>query len=260
MTTDQSFENMGRVHSELSSKKPPKAFYSLTKENFKSIEKPFLTKKSKKHFLESLRSSIKFLDVEEKDLMEKELQISGHFRSILEILGLDLTDDDIVKTPQRVAKMYVREIFQGLYARNFPQITLVKNKIEYDQMILVKNINIVTFCKHHFVTIYGKAHIAYIPGEHIIGLSKINRIAQFLAKRPQVQERLTKQIADVLSDVLKTKDVGVSLHAKHHCVTARGVEDINSITSTYDLRGDFKNDSKTHTTFLQQTQNQCDDS
>lgn len=187
--------------------------------------------------------------------IEKEAQIAKHFKSIMEILGLDLKDSSLARSPQRVAKMYVREIFQGLNLNHFPQITVIKNNMKYDQMIVCKNVNIMTFCEHHFITIHGRANIAYIPRKYIIGLSKINRIAHFFSKRPQVQERLTKQITDTLCYILDTPHVAVSIDAKHYCVIARGIEDADSITNTCDLRGDFRDDSKTRIEYMQHCQN-----
>ena len=183
--------------------------------------------------------------------VEKEKEIAKHFESIMKILGLDLKDNELKKSPRRVAKMYVREIFKGLNPAHFPKITPMKNNLQYDQMILVKKVNIMTFCEHHFVTIHGKADIAYIPDKRIIGLSKINRIAHFFSKRPQVQEKLTRQITDALCCILKTPHVAVSIRAKHYCVLARGVEDRDSITNTYDLRGDFKENSQVRMDYMQ---------
>ena len=183
--------------------------------------------------------------------IEKENEIAKHFESIMRILGLDLEDSELKKSPRRVAKMYVQEIFQGLNPIHFPKITTMKNSLQYNQMIFVKKIKIITFCEHHFATIHGSADIAYIPHQHIVGLSKINRIAHFFSKRPQVQERLTKQIADALCYILDTSHVAVTISARHYCVIARGVEDTDSITNTYDLRGDFKENSKVRMDYMQ---------
>lgn len=183
---------------------------------------------------------------------EKIDRITEKFTEILNILGLDLKDDSLRDTPRRVAKMYVNEIFSGLDPENFPKITTIENKMQYDQMILVQNIECLSFCEHHFLTIDGFATVAYIPKEKVIGLSKINRIVQFFSRRPQVQERLTKQIADCLQHVLETEHVAVHINAKHYCVITRGIEDSHSTTSTSDLRGDFKLNSSTRTEFLKQ--------
>lgn len=182
---------------------------------------------------------------------EKIKRIAGHFREIMVTLGLDLGDDSLTQTPERVAKMYVREIFSGLNPENFPAITSIENKLGYiNEMVTVKDISIISVCEHHFVTIDGVATISYIPKDKVIGLSKINRIARFFSRRPQVQERLTKQIADCLMQVLETDDVAVVIRAKHYCVVQRGVEDATSVTVTSDLRGAFKDDPRTRSEFL----------
>jgi GTP cyclohydrolase I len=181
---------------------------------------------------------------------EKIDRIEEKFRDIMETLGLDLTNDSLRGSPRRVAKMYVQELFRGLKDEAFPKITVIENEMLYDQMIVVKDVGILSLCEHHFVTIHGKAHIAYIPSQGVIGLSKINRIAEYFSRRPQVQERLTKQIADCLSHILKTDDVAVYIQAKHYCVISRGVEDINSETITTDLRGVFKSNPGTRSEFL----------
>ena len=181
---------------------------------------------------------------------QKVAKIADHFRAIMQTLGLDLTDDSLVQTPERVAKMYVREVFSGLNPDNFPSLTSIENKLGYNEMVTVKDISIISVCEHHFVTIDGRATISYIPKDRVIGLSKINRIARFFARRPQVQERLTKQIADCLTHVLNTDDVAVSIRAKHYCVVQRGVEDRDSETVTSDLRGAFREDPRTRGEFL----------
>lgn len=181
---------------------------------------------------------------------EKIERITQSFREIMETLGLDLNNDSLQNTPKRVAKMYVQELFRGLDETHFPKITVIENEMLYDQMVVVKDIGIISLCEHHFVTIHGRAHVAYIPSHGVIGLSKINRIAEFFARRPQVQERLTKQIADALCYILKTEDVAVFIQAKHYCVISRGVEDANSETITTDLRGAFKTNANTRSEFL----------
>ncbi|PIT99752.1 MAG: GTP cyclohydrolase I FolE [Bdellovibrionales bacterium CG10_big_fil_rev_8_21_14_0_10_45_34] len=177
-------------------------------------------------------------------------KIAKSFAEILETLGLDLNNESIKKTPQRVAKMYVNEVFAGLKSDAFPKITVIENEMAYDQMVLIDNISILSCCEHHFATIDGKARVAYIPNKRVIGLSKINRIADFFSRRPQVQERLTKQIADSLCYILDTKDVAVSITAKHYCVASRGVQDEASLTTTCDLRGSFKHDARTRSEFV----------
>jgi GTP cyclohydrolase I len=146
--------------------------------------------------------------------------------------------------------MYVNEIFAGLFPENFPRITTIENKMNYNQMIVVQEIQCLSFCEHHFLTIDGVATVAYIPEKKVIGLSKINRIVKFFSRRPQVQERLTKQIADCLQYVLETPHVAVHINARHYCVITRGVEDSHSATSTCDLRGDFLDLPETRSEFL----------
>ena len=155
---------------------------------------------------------------------EKMEKIAYHFGEIMDTLGLDLEDDSLQGTPRRVAKMYVKEIFSGIKPDNKPKVSLFDNKYRYRQMLVEKNIRVQSFCEHHFLPIYGRAHVAYIPNGKVIGLSKINRIVNYFARRPQVQERLTVQIAEELKRVLKTEDVAVYVEAKHMCVQARGIE------------------------------------
>ena len=174
---------------------------------------------------------------------EKVAIIEKHFEGILETLGMDLSDDSLKRTPHRVAKMYVKEIFSGLHPANKPQVTLFENKYRYSQMLVEKDIAVYSMCEHHLVPIYGKAHVAYISNGEVIGLSKINRIVKYFSKRPQVQERLTRQIAQELKETLKTEDVAVVIDAAHMCVAARGVEDVNSATVTADLGGQFKKEA-----------------
>ena len=166
-------------------------------------------------------------------------KIALHFEEIMDTLGLDLNDDSLKGTPRRVAKMFVKEIFSGLDPKNKPQVTLFENKFQYNQMLVEKNIKVHSFCEHHFVPITGKAHVAYISKGHVIGLSKINRIVDYYARRPQVQERLTEQIAEDLKKALKTDDVAVMIEADHMCVVMRGVKDQNSSTTTSSFYGKF---------------------
>lgn len=174
---------------------------------------------------------------------EKIEQIAQHFGQIMDILGLDRTDDSLNGTPKRVAKMYVQEIFSGLNPANFPDVKLFENKYQYNQMLVEKNILFYSNCEHHFVPIIGKAHVAYISGGKVIGLSKINRLVQHFAKRPQVQERLTMQITKALQEVLETQDVAVVIDATHLCVSSRGVKDVNSSTVTANFCGQFENEA-----------------
>jgi GTP cyclohydrolase I len=181
---------------------------------------------------------------------EKISIISEKFTEIMEVLGLDLSNDSLKETPLRIAKMYVNEVFAGLNPEHFPKMTVIENEMDYDQMVLVQGVQVLSVCEHHFQTIHGLATVAYIPNKKVIGLSKINRVVQFFARRPQVQERLTKQIADCLQYVLQSEHVAVHINAKHYCVIARGVQDAGSSTATSDLRGHFKSKADTRTEFL----------
>lgn len=171
---------------------------------------------------------------------EKIRKIESHFREIMTIMGLDLNDDSLSGTPHRVAKMYVKEVFSGLNPKNRPTAKLFDNKYNYDQMLVEKDITFYSHCEHHFVPIYGKAHVAYFSSGKVIGLSKINRIVQYFSKRPQVQERLTMQIGQEFKRVLQTEDVAVVIDANHMCVASRGVSDTNSKTGTAYFSGKFK--------------------
>jgi GTP cyclohydrolase IA len=176
--------------------------------------------------------------------------IEKHFREIMHILGLDLTDDSLKGTPKRVAKMYVKEIFSGLNPKNMPDAKLFENKYKYNEMLVEKDITFYSNCEHHFVPIVGKAHVAYISNGHVIGLSKINRIVQYFAKRPQVQERLTMQIGNAFREILGTEDVAVIIDAHHMCVSSRGIQDVNSSTVTSFYSGKFEKDENTRKEFM----------
>ncbi|MGP1928563.1 MAG: GTP cyclohydrolase I FolE [Arsenophonus sp. NC-WZS1-MAG3] len=181
---------------------------------------------------------------------ERKQQIEEHIGKIMHLLNLDLSDDSLAETPNRVAKMYIEEIFSGLDYNNFPKITLIENKMDFDEMVTIRDITLTSVCEHHFVTIDGKAALAYIPKNKVIGLSKINRIVQFFSQRPQVQERLTKQILIALQTLLGTSNVAVSIDAVHYCVKARGVCDVSSRTMTTSLGGLFKSSQNTRQEFL----------
>jgi len=181
---------------------------------------------------------------------EKYRRITAAFTDIARTLGLDLRDDSLCETPQRIAKMYVDEIFSGLDYTKFPKISVIENKMGVEEMVQVDAIDLVSTCEHHFVTIDGSARVAYIPGTKIIGLSKINRIVRFFAQRPQVQERLTQQILVALQTLLETDDVAVSINAVHYCVKSRGVMDSNSTTRTTALGGAFKSNPSTRAEFI----------
>ncbi len=194
------------------------------------------------HILTSIETPM-HADAFKKSDSQKIDEIAYHFEKIMETLGLDLTDDSLKGTPYRVAKMYVQEIFSGLNPDNKPKIALFDNKYQYNQMLVEKNISFYSNCEHHFVPIMGKAHVAYISNGTVIGLSKLNRIVQYFAKRPQVQERLTVQIAKELQRVLGTQDIAVLIDAKHLCVSSRGIKDESSATVTSFYCGKFENEA-----------------
>ena len=184
------------------------------------------------------------------DRKEKIDVIEAHFQGIMRALGLDLKDDSLIDTPKRVAKMYVNEIFWGLDYDAFPKCTTVENKMKYDEMVVERNVNVQSNCEHHFVIIDGLATVAYVPKAKVLGLSKINRIVEYFAKRPQIQERLTEQVFHALCYILETEDVAVMIDAQHYCVKSRGVEDTGSSTVTCRLGGGFKTDSAARQEFL----------
>jgi GTP cyclohydrolase I len=181
---------------------------------------------------------------------DKTNAIEHHFRGIMEALGLDLTDDSLIDSPRRVAKMFVSEIFWGLDYDNFPKCTAVENKMRYDEMVVERNISVMSSCEHHFVVIDGNATVAYIPGQHVLGLSKLNRIVEYFSKRPQIQERLTEQIYFALQYILGTDDIAVVVDAIHYCVRSRGVEDHGSSTVTSKLGGRFRTDPALRAEFM----------
>jgi len=197
---------------------------------------------SDEHIATSLNSPIREDAFEISDELKIQL-IQKHFREIMFIMGLDLTDDSLRGTPHRVAKMFVKEVFSGLNPANKPEVKLFENKYQYNEMLIEKNISLYSYCEHHFVPIIGKAHVAYISNGNVIGLSKINRLVQYYAKRPQVQERLTNQIADALKEALQTEDVALVIDAVHLCVASRGVNDTNSSTITSYYSGKFTEDT-----------------
>lgn len=183
-------------------------------------------------------------------IQQKYERIRDLMADVVSTLGLDLTDDSLAETPHRIAKMYVHEVFSGLDYNHFPKLSLIENKMGANEMVKVRDIDLTSTCEHHFVTIDGAAKVAYIPGDKIIGLSKINRIVRFFGQRPQVQERLTRQILVALQVLLETDDVAVSIEATHYCVKSRGVMDSNSQTSTTALGGCFKENIHTRAEFL----------
>lgn len=194
------------------------------------------------HVGTSLETPLRPDAFEQDDDLKIEL-IQKHFQEIMTILGLDLEDDSLSGTPYRVAKMYVKEIFSGLNPKNKPNAKLFENKYKYNEMLVEKEILFHSFCEHHFLPIIGKAHVAYISNGEVVGLSKINRIVHYFARRPQVQERLTMQIANELKEVLGTDDVAVLIEAEHLCVSARGVQDHGSVTVTSEYGGKFKEEA-----------------
>tara|TARA_B100000401_G_scaffold388768_1_gene294108 strand:+ start:120 stop:797 length:678 start_codon:yes stop_codon:yes gene_type:complete len=175
---------------------------------------------------------------------EKIAIIEDHFKKIMLTLGLDLTDDSLNGTPHRVAKMYVKEIFAGINPISKPKISLFENKYQYGKMLVEKNISLYSFCEHHFLPFYGTVDVAYISTGEVIGLSKIHRIVNYFAKRPQVQERLTIQVFNELKNILKTEDVAILIDAKHLCVASRGIKDVTSSTVTIESGGVFKDTEK----------------
>ena len=181
---------------------------------------------------------------------EKIDKIQSHFKEIVTTLGIDLKDDSLTDTPKRIAKMYVNEIFWGLDYDAFPKATVVENKMNYNEMIVERNISVQSNCEHHFVVIDGLATVAYVPNKNVLGLSKINRIVEYFSKRPQIQERLTEQIYHALSFILETENVAVMVDAQHYCVKSRGVEDTGSSTITSRLGGNFKEYPEVRAEFL----------
>ncbi len=200
------------------------------------------------HYSSSIETPLR-VDAFEKSDEEKIKNIQHHFKMIMQEMGLDLTDDSLSGTPYRVAKMYVKELFYGLNPANKPKLSTFENKYGYKKMLVEENITIDSACEHHFLPIVGHAHVAYIPKDKVIGLSKINRLVNYYARRPQVQERLVLQILNDLQQVLDTKDVIVSVTAKHLCVSSRGIKDQNSLTTTLEYGGCFS-ETATRNEFL----------
>ncbi|MDA8948645.1 GTP cyclohydrolase I FolE [Flavobacteriaceae bacterium] len=195
------------------------------------------------HFSSSAITPLK-ADAFEMPNEEKISVIQNHFKAILETLGMDLTDDSLKGTPLRVAKMYVNEIFGGLHPDKKPVASTFKNSYKYGEMLVEKNITLYSTCEHHLLPIVGKAHVAYVSNGTVVGLSKMNRIVEYYATRPQVQERLTLQIVHELQETLGTKDVACVIDAKHLCVNSRGINDVASSTVTSEFGGVFKSEDK----------------
>jgi len=215
----------------------------LKNENNKDINAATIISSGNTHWFTGLDTPIR-ADAFKVSKKEKKEKIEVLFKEIMTVLGLDLTDDSLKGTPKRVAKMYVEELFSGLNPADMPDITLFDNKYQYNQMLVEKNITFYSNCEHHFVPIIGRAHVAYVSSGKVIGLSKLNRIVQHFASRPQVQERLTNQIANKLKTVLNTEDVAVIIDAKHLCVSSRGIKDETSTTITSYYGGAFKLQAK----------------
>ena len=195
------------------------------------------------HFSTNIETPLR-ADAFDKTDEDKIKSIEQHFKMIMHEMGLDLTDDSLSGTPYRFAKMYVKELFYGLNPKNKPKLSTFENKYGYKRILVEQNINIDSSCEHHFLPIVGHAHIGYIPTNKVIGLSKINRLVDYYAHRPQVQERLALQILNDLQNVLETKDVIVVVTAKHLCVSSRGIKDKNSYTTTLEYGGSFNEDAK----------------
>ncbi|GAB3291359.1 GTP cyclohydrolase I FolE [Hymenobacter humi] len=203
------------------------------------------------HLPEGLRTPLRDDAFDQAD-EAKITAISGHFEAIMRELGLDLSDDSLAGTPRRVAKMYVQEWFKGLDPRNRPEVRMFHNRYNYHQLLVERDITLFSCCEHHFVPIIGKAHVAYLPSASVVGLSKLNRVVQYYARRPQVQERLTRQIAEELKQSLGTDDVAVLIEADHLCVMSRGVNDTSSSTLTSEYGGQFATDHALRQEFLRQ--------
>ncbi|MBL6610906.1 MAG: GTP cyclohydrolase I FolE [Flavobacteriaceae bacterium] len=186
-------------------------------------------------------------ELSDEDKIER---ITKSVRDILETLGMDLTDDSLKGTPKRVAKAYVNELFSGLNPRNKPSSSTFENKYQYGEMLVEKNITLYSTCEHHLLPIVGKAHVAYVSSGRVVGLSKMNRIVEYYANRPQVQERLTMQVVQELQQILNTQDVACIIDAKHLCVNSRGIKDIASSTVTAEYQGVFKTDENLRKEFL----------
>jgi len=215
----------------------------LTNKNIKEINELSVHEIGDDHLFTGLETPMK-KDAFKLTDEEKKSKISILFEEIMDVMGLDLNDDSLKGTPDRVAKMYIDEIFSGLNPNNKPKVALFDNKYQYNQMLVEKEITFYSNCEHHFVPIIGKAHIAYISSGKVIGLSKLNRIVQYYSKRPQVQERLTNQIAEELKFILGTQNVAVIIDAKHLCVSSRGIQDDTSATVTAFYGGTFNTSAK----------------
>jgi len=212
------------------------------------IEKELFELLGDEHHMTSAETPLR-PDAFAKSDVEKMATIEKHFHIIMEEMGLDMTDDSLRGTPHRVAKMFIQEIFSGLNPANKPKISVFENSYNYDKMLVEANISFNSTCEHHFLPIIGKAHIGYVSNGNVIGLSKLNRIVDYYARRPQVQERLIMQIFNELKSVLNTEDVIVVMEAEHLCVSSRGIKDSSSFTSTIQYGGIF-NDKENRNDFF----------
>lgn len=212
------------------------------------IEKEIFEILGDEHHMTSAETPLR-PDAFDKSDVEKMATIEKHFHIIMEEMGLDMTDDSLRGTPHRVAKMFIQEIFSGLNPANKPKISVFENSYNYDKMLVEANISFNSTCEHHFLPIIGKAHIGYVSNGNVIGLSKLNRIVDYYARRPQVQERLIMQIFNELKSVLNTEDVIVVMEAEHLCVSSRGIKDSSSFTSTIQYGGIF-NDKENRNDFF----------
>lgn len=181
---------------------------------------------------------------------EKIIEVAGLFAEIMKVLGLDLEDDSLHGTPKRIGKMFVEELYYGLDFDKFPKITTVENKMHYNEMVIEKDIKLFSNCEHHFVVIDGRVHIGYIPNRKVLGLSKLNRVVDYFARRPQIQERIGEQIYYALQYILETDDIAIVIEADHYCVKSRGINDINSRTTTSKMGGIFMNNNNARQEFL----------
>lgn len=213
---------------------------------------PALGRKVREHLLKVGLETPIVVDALHAPNEEKIQKIEDHMTHVMNILGLDLRDDSLIETPKRIAKMFVKELFWGLDPDHFPKCTAIENKMDYrNSFVLEKGVTVHSSCEHHLVTIDGFATVAYIPHNKVLGLSKLNRIVQYFSKRPQVQERLTEQIAETISFVADTPDVACYIDAVHYCVKSRGIQDVSSSTVTLATRGKFAEaDSEVRREFL----------
>jgi GTP cyclohydrolase I len=186
----------------------------------------------------------------EKEIQKKQIKLEKVFTQMIETLGYDINDQQLQETPKRMAKMYVRELFQGSFTEE-PKMTVFENTEHYDSMVFLGDISVKSTCSHHFIPFLGKAYIAYIPNDKVCGISKLARVVRWFMRRPQIQEEMTKQIADYIEEKLNPKGVAVYIEAQHLCMIARGVEEYNSMMKTSEVRGAFRDNSDARNEFFQ---------